>query len=305
MICMKGLEISMKRIKQILPIIIAFIIGISTTVGAVTVFNSKDITYSSDKTTKTNVKDSLDELYTNLGKCPNGMWCYNSPMTIADKVELGDYIRMTPTSASYTISKNLTGYESDQVINTSELDLWRVIRKNADGTVEVVSEYVSSEEVTFYGKTGFLNYVAALHYITDAYKNKNYVENVRHFGWNGQPSTCENISSCPNIDKNGEYELVNKVLGNLNGITKKGEKKSYFVAQRKWHIYNDHYWCYFEQISNEGKWKEGLVYYEKISEEAKVSEEISASIRPILVLSSKVEIKSGDGKSKETAYNLE
>ena len=57
MICMKGLEISMKRIKQILPIITAFIIGISTTVGAVTVFNSKDITYSSDKTTKTNVKD--------------------------------------------------------------------------------------------------------------------------------------------------------------------------------------------------------------------------------------------------------
>ena len=53
----------MKKLKKIIPIIITFIIGISTTVGATTIFNSKDITYSSDKTSKTNVKEALDELY--------------------------------------------------------------------------------------------------------------------------------------------------------------------------------------------------------------------------------------------------
>lgn len=88
----------MKKLKKVIPIIIAFIIGISTTVGAATVFNSKDIVYSSDKTTKTNVKDSLDELYSKVGKCPEGQYCFGKAMPL-DIVEIGDYISMTPTSA--------------------------------------------------------------------------------------------------------------------------------------------------------------------------------------------------------------
>ena len=47
------------------------------------------------KTEVTIVKDLLYKLYEKLGKCPEGKWCYNEPKTIADRVELGDYIVMT------------------------------------------------------------------------------------------------------------------------------------------------------------------------------------------------------------------
>lgn len=57
-------------------------------------------------------------------------------LKLADNVKIGDYISMTPTSTSYTISKDLTGYSHDQKINPSELKLWRIIRKNLDGSID-------------------------------------------------------------------------------------------------------------------------------------------------------------------------
>lgn len=42
-----------KNVKLIIGIILGIVIGVSTTVGAATVFNSKDITYSSSSTSKT------------------------------------------------------------------------------------------------------------------------------------------------------------------------------------------------------------------------------------------------------------
>ena len=66
--------------KKVILIVIGIIIAVSTTVTAATIYNSKDIKYNSDKTDKTNVKDSLDELYEKLGKCPEGKWCYNNRM---------------------------------------------------------------------------------------------------------------------------------------------------------------------------------------------------------------------------------
>lgn len=57
-----------KRIRTIIGIIVGIIIGVCTTVTAGTIFNSRDITYSSSATSKTNVKDALDELYIKASK---------------------------------------------------------------------------------------------------------------------------------------------------------------------------------------------------------------------------------------------
>ncbi len=65
-----------KNLKTIIGISACLIIAVSTTVTAATIYNSKDIKYNSDKTDKTNVKDSLDELYSKLGKCPDGYGCF-------------------------------------------------------------------------------------------------------------------------------------------------------------------------------------------------------------------------------------
>mgnify|MGYP007056314996 CR=1 FL=1 len=46
-------------------------------------------------------------------------------------LSLGDYVSYTPTSTSYTTDTSKTGYSSTQIINPSELNLWRVLKKNA------------------------------------------------------------------------------------------------------------------------------------------------------------------------------
>ncbi len=77
--------------------------------------------------------------------------------TFYDAASVGDYVAYTPSKTRYDIANSLTGMdkysETDstlvaiknagkQTIKPSELNLWRVIKKNEDGTIEIVSEYV-------------------------------------------------------------------------------------------------------------------------------------------------------------------
>ena len=247
-----------KNLKTIIGISACLIITVSTTVTAATIYNSKDIKYNSDKTTKTNVKDSLDELYEKLGKCPEGQYCYTTPKPIS-VVNVGDYIKMTPTSTSYTLPNELSGCDGtsntciQNEINPSELNIWRVIKKNEDGTVDVVSEYVSSKEVSFYGKTGYINYIKALNEVAAQYTNEKYVSRTRHIGYSNQTEVitdtskleqtiapwtkrtslynqwtgCDtNIYLCGEDESLGagdigyetDYNLVNNVYGNMIGF---------------------------------------------------------------------------------------
>ncbi len=323
----------MKKIKIIIPLIIAFMLGISTTVTATTIFNSKDITYSNEKTEVTNVKDSLDELYSKLGKCPEGKWCYNEPKTMTDRVELGDYIIMTPTTTSYAISKDLTGYSSDQTINPSELNLWRVIKKNEDGTIEMASEYVSNEKIYFSGKTGYINFIGALNTIASQYTNDKYVAKTRHIGYSNQTQTITDISllsktsppwdgmtckfwTCTESgftetqEKQGagdigymsDYKLVNPVFGTMKSNDLSGKTADYWLASRHYNKRSDSEWWFVgRRVDTFGEVNGYRLYYYNNG-----FEDITPkyAIRPILTLKSNVEIKSGDGKSASTAYQL-
>ena len=63
---------------------------------------------------------------------------------LVDLVNLGDYVEMTPTSTSYTISSSMTGYSTNQTINPSELNLWRVINRwNDRNGIRICFKYSS------------------------------------------------------------------------------------------------------------------------------------------------------------------
>ncbi len=126
---------------------------------------------------------------------------------LADKVKLGDYISYTPKRTSHLIPKAYTGWSSDQTINPSELNLWRVIRKNEDGTIDMVSENVSSNEVSFYGPFEFTKYADTLNMIAYAYETVGITVGSRNMGFDD----TKEYQECYKTD----MELVETAIGTL------------------------------------------------------------------------------------------
>ncbi len=186
----------------------------------------------------TNVQGAIDELankYASLSSCPSNKVCLAKKTTLA----VGDYVSYTPTKTSYTTDITYTGYTYTQTINPSELNLWRVLSINGDGTVDLISEYVSSVNVSFRGQTGYQNIVGYLNVLASQYETPGITVGSRHFGYNGQtelitntqyfvnpaPWTCSTGRTCTpdpdDYESSGggdilylnDYNLVNTVLG--------------------------------------------------------------------------------------------
>ncbi len=101
-------------------------------------------------------------------------------------LSLGDYVSyQVPEIYRYT-DTNKTGSNTKQKIDSSELNLWRVLKINNDGTVDLISEYTSSINIAFEGETGYLNLVGYLNELAKIYENSYYTVGSRHFGYNGQ-----------------------------------------------------------------------------------------------------------------------
>ena len=111
-----------------------------------------------------------------------------------DALDVGTYFSLTPTLTSYTIPGSVTGYSSSQTINPSELNLWRVIAINSNGTIDAVSEYASSSKVYFAGKTGYANFVGGLQTISTSYAKSGYTVATRIMGYDGQTLTISDTS---------------------------------------------------------------------------------------------------------------
>jgi len=221
---------------------------------------------------------------------------------------LGDYVKMTPTKSSYTTDRSKTGYSSTQTINPQELNLWRVISINNDGTVDVVSEHVSSRAIYFEGQTGYLNLVGYLNVLAKQYENSTYTKGSRHFGYNGQteyitdtskftipaPWTCSTGESCNPIESLGggdelytkDYNLVKSVLG--TAVASKPDGISYYdywIASRyydysaKW----DDNWI-GRYVSTSGDVFNGVLY--SCGSSSFYSDKYYSSLRPILTLKS-------------------
>ena len=302
-----------RKIKNTIRFLIGITLGIIVSaigVYAATQYAASDVYYDNSNSSLMNidVQGAVDELadkYKSVmpTKCPNGYLCLDKKTSLA----LGDYVRMTPTKSSYTTDTSKTGYDSTQTINPQELNLWRVISINNDGTVDVVSEYVSSTEVSFRGKTGYLNLVGYLNVLAKQYENSTYTKGSRAFGYNGQteyitdtskftesaPWPCSTGESCNPVESQGggdelytkDYNLVKSVLGTAGASKPDGTPYYYWMATR----------CYRYSTATSYHWGGWVVYktggisdyglYGVISSSI-TSRSYLSSLRPILTLKS-------------------
>ncbi len=288
--------------KNNLIVVIGFIIGIiisATGVYAATIIGKgSDLTYSNTSSglSSTNIQGSLDELY----KCKENLNCPEGKICVKNNLKLGDYVKMTPTKSSYTTDTSKTGYSSNQTINPQELNLWRVISINNDGTVDIISEYVSSTVIYFQGLTGYQNLVGYLNVLASQYENSTYTKGSRHFGYNGQteyitdtskftnspPWACSTGGSCNPVESQGGgdelYEKDYNLVRNVSGIVRAGLKESpdesvdYWIATRYYRYDSDYYYYYGGRHVEGG----GFVNnYSPLSQH-----EIGHPIRPIVTL---------------------
>ena len=222
---------------------------------------------------------------------------------------LGDYVKMTPTKSSYTTDTSKTGYDSTQTINPQELNLWRVISLNDDGTVDMVSEYVSSTLIYFEGQTGYLNFVGYLNVLAKQYENSIYTKGSRAFGYNGQteyitdtskftypaPWTCSTGESCNPIESQGggdelytkDYNLVKSVLGTAEASEPNGNISWYWMASRYYYYSSVVYYYWYGRFVD---WSSGGVrgdnVYGYYSSHFDSSYSYGGHLRPILTLKS-------------------
>ena len=235
-----------------------------------------------------------------------------------DIVKVGDFISMTPTSTSYTPPGELTGCMNDanctqNTLNPSELNLWRVIKRNNDGTVDMVSVYASSKVVRFRGIVGYMNYVGALNTIASQYTNEKYVERTRYMGYKNQIEYCTDykVDSCPVDDRKSEdYNLVESILGGIGTLPINGEEHPRYWLPNRMGFFSprpsgDGY--IIDDICTKGDNYLGTQGSRRITsgtETNPVDVTTESSVRPVVSLKSSVFLKNGDGKSAETAYTL-
>lgn len=238
-------------------------------------------------------KDIKSNLVGKYKFVPSGIPLYNV-------VNVGDYVQMTPTSTSYEIDTTKTGYTGTEQkkLNPSELNLWRVIRKNDDGTIEMVSEYVSSVNVYFQGLVGYNNSVIVLNEVAKQYENNVYTETSRHSGYNAADITKYDVDT--SLIKNAIKTLSTYKVGSTTTTT-------YWLAAKT--IYNDSN----TSTSNRRLYYGGGSYYEYYyvtifsntigSGTNEVSQIYNYAIRPIVVLKNTLQNIEGSG-TKESPYIL-
>ena len=248
-----------------------------------------------------------------------------------------DYVKMMPSSNSYIITKSKTGYGKNQTINPKELNLWRVIRVNDDNTVDMVSEYASSENIFLSGKKGYQNSVGVLNLIAKQYENSKYTIGSRHMGYNGQTEYIDDAyftttvpqqarTMIDNVTKETEkkglgdfwyetdYNLVKEACGDITAYkpnTTTLPERGYWLASREYKYYSDVQWEYGVHTLYGGGEDKGAgynpmyEYYKVYRETAELKmKEWSSAIRPIVTLKSGLKASSGNG-SNSSPYILD
>ena len=271
---------------------------------------SVDTTNISNLSANATLKDALDALYVkaeareSMG-CPSYYYCEKLKST----PEVGDYIKMKPPLKAFTTDKTKTGYSSAQTIYPYRVDLWRVIKVNNDGTIEMVSNEPASEEINFYGKAGYMNYIGYLNVLASKYENSKYTVGSRHMGYSNQieyltddtklnemrPWTCSTGESChpENYESlgGGDFGYVNDINLVQNVYGKLGSTYKYFIASRTYEGSTSGLWYFRPRYVEDNLKAENLVWgYTDISGAYSYFH-----LRPILILKSSINYKLSTG----------
>lgn len=140
--------------------------------------------------------------------------------TSSSSVKIGDYVAYNAgTGNTYTAKAESTGYDKDQIFETTGEEKWRVLSIEDDGTINLVSaEPITTKfEKGFYiqDKEGFDNYVKELNSISEIYGKGEFAQSARSM-------KMEDINQYLDVDEVGRY-YQNKYEVDLSGYT--GEDK--------------------------------------------------------------------------------
>ena len=312
-----------KNYKYIVGLIIGMFLvtgvyGASSILASNVVYDSTNSSYSTG-----DIQGAIDDLAERIDivkptSCPSNTYCESYKDTLA----LGDYVSYTPTVKSYSVDTSITGYTGNesQVIYPSELNLWRVLNINDDGTVELISEYVSSTDVYFQGAKGYLNFVGYLNDLAEQYETDGITSGSRYFGYNGQteyiedtnptsiftnpaPWTNSTTSDDPPPESQGggdtlytiDYEQVNTALGKLSA-KKVGTTfvSDYWIASRQYGYWSDSDYAWTIDFITGATHSGFLVYFYSGSDFFE-GEGTFAALRPIVILKSGFEYGEGAG----------
>ena len=296
--------------KYIIGLIMGLLIVIS--VSANNNIFSRDVYYDSNNSSITSgdVQRAIDDIRGKVeeirpGYCKDGYECFNIKTTLS----IGDYVYYEPVIEFYNTDIEKTNYEIVQTIYPKELKLWRVLFINADGTVDIISEDVSSTDVYFSGKLGYQNLVGYLNLLAKQYETEGITVDSRHFGYNLQTEYIEDDSMFKNaapwdcstgadcspepVESQGggdilyenDYNKVQSVLKTAAAY-KVGTTslKAYWMASRNYNYSSsDSYNWYGRGVNVTGVRSNVSLYRYNISQFTESSTNLS--IRPIVTLS--------------------
>lgn len=192
-----------------------------------------------------------------------------------------------------------------------------------------MSELVSKETIHFVGERGYLNYVGTLNSIALSYMNYKYTSDARYLASGTQSEYCSSLNDCTgDIDDSSDIELVRSAVGHLSafnwGYT---AAPSYLLGQR---VYTEPLRYEFIESSvpgQSGVWKDtcknvfitgvpsdkkatykaysgsyvknthviggedkNTYGWSRLYNSCKLEEEISGSLRPVLIFKSNVRV---------------
>ncbi len=228
-------------------------------------------------------------------------------ISLADKVQLGDYVEYIPNKTSYIVTSANTGYSSNQTFNPSELHIWRVVRKNNDGTVELLTEYLPSKVLIFgpaYAQTSSSvackNYVGVLNAVAQAYENYGYTISSRAMGYNGvEEEYMMDLDEFDDQDPPTDIELVKTAIGTIEAkrVDKvDSDSFGYWLASRaRIDSVLECYGYIVRKKQNYSAFSVGI--YDDVHNLERYY------FRPIVVLKSNLKITGGDG-TESSPYTL-
>ncbi len=206
------------------------------------------------------------------------------------EAKIGDYVSYTPSQTNFEIDSSHTEISIQDPINPSELNLWRIIKKNEDGTIELVSVNTSSQAVTFYGKIGYGNFVKELNRLASGYETSGITSGARYMGYEEQ--------------EDGELykkdiKLVEEACDGLQSSS------DYFIGSREYSVVENpgglEYYYYVRTVNSDGVLTTASIYDYLYGQYSDLT--VSNFLRPIVILKSDITSICGNG-SKDNPWKV-
>ncbi|MCI9280465.1 MAG: hypothetical protein HFJ02_06685, partial [Bacilli bacterium] len=183
--------------------------------------------------------------------------------------------------------------------------------------IEMVSEYTSSNQVSFYGKEGYKNLIGSLNTIAKQYETSNITGGSRYLGYSGQTEYItdntlldltkplwEETTNDNTYEKQGggdmlyqsDVSLVKQACGTLQAykVDAPNEANGYWLARRFFENVDDSYMYRGGRINSFGSILVSYHFF-RYYEDQYYPVSAQLALRPIIILKTGIQASSGDG----------